>query len=187
MTRFQDKRFSVYPGDSSQKYRDNWERTFGSPEQRRPEATCVHPSLRDYGGFVGCTECGQSVMAEERRTGEATCVVCNGEIPDDGGYCHVGHPGRRFCRKSCLRTWISRERAQQETSAVEATGAGGRDTARSEADSSRGKKEGAAADAPPATPRAQPARASGPSASGVRTAQGATRRCLGRARRARNG
>jgi YD repeat-containing protein len=40
---------------------------------------------------------------------------------------------------------------QAKTSAVEATGAGGRDTARSEADSSRGKEEGAPADAPPAT------------------------------------
>ncbi len=44
MTRFQDKSFSVYPGDSSQKYRDNWDRIFkgGAPE---PEVT---PEACDY-------------------------------------------------------------------------------------------------------------------------------------------
>src|SRR4051812_17044474 len=36
------------------------------------EAQCSHPTLKDYGGFVGCAECGESVMAEEKRTGDAS-------------------------------------------------------------------------------------------------------------------
>jgi hypothetical protein len=57
-------------------------------EQRRPEAApCPHPALRDYGGFVGCVDCGKSVMAEERRSGEPQPCACIESLPDHFKVC----------------------------------------------------------------------------------------------------